>query len=84
MVSPKVGSNKRIPCKPIAPATVNVASSSVTLTGILVTKFLGTQTNLHDFRWKQLCHQQNPLLLFQQQLLYPHYNILKVKVDLIC
>ena len=45
IVSPKVGFNKRIPCKPIAPITVNAASSSVTLSGIFAARFFGTHTN---------------------------------------
>ena len=43
-VSPSCGFNKRIPCKPIDPITVKAASSSETFSGILATKFLGTQT----------------------------------------
>ena len=43
-VSPNVGLTNLIPWSPIDPITVNVASSSVTLYGILTTKFLGTQT----------------------------------------
>ena len=44
IVSPKVGFNNLIPCKPIDPITVNVAASSLTLSGIFATKFFGTQT----------------------------------------
>ncbi len=38
-VSPKVGFKRRTPCKPIEPITVNVASWSVTFSGIRATRF---------------------------------------------
>ena len=40
IVSPNVGCNNLIPWRPMAPITVKAASSSVTLSGILATKFL--------------------------------------------
>ena len=43
-VSPRVGLSNRTPCKPMEPITVKAAWSSVTLSGIFDTKFLGTQT----------------------------------------
>ena len=44
MVSPNVGLQSLIPSNPIEPITVNVASSSLTLSGIFATRFPGTQT----------------------------------------
>ena len=43
-VSPSVGCVKRIPCKAMAPITVNAAASSLTVSGILAHKFVGTHT----------------------------------------
>ena len=44
MVSPRVGLQRRMPCRPMEPMTVKVACSSVTLSGMCATRFLGTHT----------------------------------------
>ena len=45
IVSPKVGFNNLIPCKPTAAITVNAASSRLTSSGIRAHKFSETVTN---------------------------------------
>ena len=82
IVSPKVGFNNLIPCRPIAPITVKVDSSSETLSGIFATKFFGIQTYSAWCPFETtLSPTQKSLTPFQLILFFQHCNN---PVELVC